>query len=137
MLGRYGVDQLSAALFVVYLLLWVVERIFDLWWMAFLTGAVILVILFRALSRNLEGRRKENQAFLRIWSPVVAWWKNRGLRMEGWRQSRARRKAERAERKKYSYFTCAQCGQKLRVPRGKGKVKVHCPTCGHDFLGRT
>ena len=34
MMGRYGMDPLSGALFVLYLILWIVERIFGLWWMA-------------------------------------------------------------------------------------------------------
>ena len=85
MMGRYGMDPLSGALFVLYLILWIVERIFGLWWMAFLTGLIILLILYRTLSRNLERRRRENQAFLRFWSPIAAWWWNRDIRLQGWR----------------------------------------------------
>ena len=137
MMGRYGMDPLSGALFVLYLILWIVERIFGLWWMAFLTGLIILLILYRTLSRNLERRRRENQAFLRFWSPIAAWWRNRDIRLQGWRQKRDLLRSRRAEEKRYRYFQCGHCGQKLRVPKGKGKVKVRCPSCGNEFLGQT
>jgi len=137
MLGRYGIDQLSIGLFVLYVLVWLIERIFGLWWLAFVTAALILLIIFRALSRNIDRRRAENQWFLRFWSPVVAWWQNRAIRAQARAQKRAADKARIAEEKKYRYFTCAQCGQKLRVPRGKGKLRIRCPKCHAEFEERT
>ncbi len=137
MLGRYGIDQLSIGLFVLYVLVWLIERIFNLWWLAFVTAALILLILFRALSRNIDRRRAENQWFLRFWSPIVAWWQNRAIRAQARAQKRAADKARIAEEKKYRYFTCTQCGQKLRVPRGKGKLRIRCPKCHNEFEERT
>lgn len=29
-------------------------------------------------------------------------------------------------------FTCDNCGQSLSVPKGRGKLKVTCPTCHHQ-----
>lgn len=148
MYGRYGLDQLSGGLFVLYLIIWLVERIFGLWWLGFLTAAVILLLLLRALSRNIEARRRENEWFLRVWSPVVAWWKNRAIRAQGleqkhtqkgsWKKTRRQpNKAQAEEAAKYRLFTCELCGQTLRVPRGKGKVRVHCPKCGNEFVETT
>ncbi len=37
----------------------------------------------------------------------------------------------------FKYFTCPACGQKLRVPRGKGKINVRCSRCGERFLSRS
>lgn len=144
MVGRYGVDQLSIGMFVLYLVVWLVERIFGIWWLAFVTGALILLILFRLLSRNVQARQKENEMFLRVWSPIVAWWHNRGIRTQGLEQKysqhkerRAEAKAKAEENKKYRFFTCELCKQSLRVPRGKGKVKIRCPKCGNEFTGTT
>jgi len=34
---------------------------------------------------------------------------------------------------KYRYFTCPACKARLRVPRGKGKIKLTCNKCGNKF----
>ena len=35
--------------------------------------------------------------------------------------------------KKYRYFTCPKCKQRLRVPRGVGSVTITCKNCGTKF----
>ena len=35
--------------------------------------------------------------------------------------------------KEHRYFRCPNCGQYLRVPRGKGKINVTCRNCGASF----
>lgn len=39
-----------------------------------------------------------------------------------------------APEQKYNYFFCSQCGQKLRVPAGKGKIEISCPICRNRFI---
>ena len=34
-------------------------------------------------------------------------------------------------------FTLYQCGQQLRVPRGRGKISITCPKCGHQFIKKS
>ena len=76
------------------------------------------VALFRLLSRNLARRREENVRFLQAIAPLVRW-----LRL----QRTIRRDKE------HRYFKCPNCGQQLRVPRGKGKITVTCRGCGASF----
>lgn len=33
----------------------------------------------------------------------------------------------------HKIVTCPKCGSKLRVPRGKGTIKVTCPKCKNGF----
>jgi len=33
--------------------------------------------------------------------------------------------------------TCVNCGQRLRVPTGKGRLQVTCPGCGGSFTVNT
>ena len=41
------------------------------------------------------------------------------------------------EMMKYDVVKCPDCSQKLRLPAGKGKLKVTCRNCGHKFIAAT
>ena len=83
---------------------------------------MIFVCLFRLLSRNISRRRAENAKFLQLTGPVIRW-----LRLQ--------RTIHRD--KEHRYFKCPNCGQYLRVPRGKGKITVNCRNCGASFEERS
>jgi glutaredoxin len=34
----------------------------------------------------------------------------------------------------YTVEKCPECGQRARVPKGKGKVKVNCKSCGNAYV---
>lgn len=40
-------------------------------------------------------------------------------------------------RKLYHYYRCPQCRQKLRVPRGRGRIQISCPRCGTQFIKKS
>lgn len=118
MAGRYGGDQLNLFLIVLYLVLYVVF-LFTRLLVFELLGTVVLVFsLYRCLSRSLERRRAENNRFLQTVRPI---WRK-------WAAFRAR-----AHDKEHRYFKCPNCGQLMRVPRGKGRITVHCRACGAAF----
>ena len=118
MYGRYGNDQLNVFLIGTYLvlyLLFLLTRFEILYWVC---CVLIVFSLFRLLSRNLPRRREENARFLKLAGPTIQW-----LRL---RRTIARDKEHR-------YFKCPNCGQQLRVPRGKWKITVTCRGCGASF----
>ena len=118
MAGRYGGDQLNLFLIALYLILYVIF-LFTRLLVFELAGTVLVVVsLFRSLSRNLPQRRAENARFLQIVRPI--WRKWTGFRA-------------RAHDKEHRYFKCPNCGQQMRVPRGKGRITVHCRSCGAAF----
>ena len=41
------------------------------------------------------------------------------------------------EYRTYRYLICPQCSQRLRVPRGKGKIKVTCTKCRNQFIAKS
>ena len=134
MYGRYGNDQFSQFLSVIALAVLVVNlfvKIPFLW-----MGALALLIwtYFRMLSRNTSRRYAENERFLSFISRF-----RRGGSTGGYAggRSAAERRAEREQRKIYRYFVCPHCSQKVRVPRGKGKIEITCPKCRTSFIKRT
>ena len=134
MYGRYGNDQFNQFLSVIALAVLVVNlfvKIPFLW-----MGALALLIwtYFRMLSRNTSRRYAENERFLSVISRS-----RRGGSSGGYAggRSAAERRAEREQRKIYRYFVCPHCSQKVRVPRGKGKIEITCPKCRTSFIKRT
>lgn len=123
MAGRYGFDQLSFALLLLYMVLILVTRITRFWPLQFAALVLLAWCLFRMLSRNPQNRWKENQKFLSFWYPVKNWF--------------SRRAKHASESKTYRFFKCPHCKQKMRAPRGKGKIRVTCSRCQHVFLKKT
>ena len=35
------------------------------------------------------------------------------------------------------YYRCPKCRQKLRVPRGRGRIQISCPRCGTQFIKKS
>lgn len=118
MYGRYGNDQLNLFLMVLYLLLYLVYMLTRLELFFLFSWVLLVCALFRLLSRDHARRRSENARFMRMAGPVLRW-----LRM---------RRTIRRD-KEHVYFKCPNCGQQLRVPRGKGNITVSCRNCGASF----
>ena len=120
--GRNGVDQLNIALFVLAILFWMASLFSPTYGFSRLFhGLCLLAAAFcivRALSRNLGRRQQENQKFLSLFRG--------GHAGHSWR-------VKMEQRRQYKIFRCPSCGIKLRVPRGKGKIKVTCRQCGATF----
>lgn len=118
MTGRYGMDQLNTAMMVLYIILYVIY-LFTRWMILdFIVLVLLFVTIFRMLSRNLERRRAENTRFLQLVRPALRKFKSCRSRMQD---------------KEHRYFKCPNCGQQMRVPRGKGRITVHCRACGATF----
>ena len=50
------------------------------------------------------------------------------------KQSRGEsKKAEQQTVPEYKYCSCPECARSLRVPKGKGRIRVTCPECGTKF----
>lgn len=126
MAGRNGNDQLNVFLLIIDVVLLVLAGIISrgrgtiLYPMAIV---LLLYIYFRMFSRNLYKRREENGKFLRLKYSVESYFR---VRKEQWRQ-----------RKDYKFFTCPSCHAALRVPKGRGKLKIVCRKCGTSFFGKS
>lgn len=123
MIGRYGSDKLSRDINILALILMLassVTRIAVLYWLGF---ALFVLGLMRVFSRNRQRRSAENSAYLNWRHNAKTWF--------------YMRKQHLASMKYYRFFKCHSCKQKLRVPRGKGKIAITCPKCGTSFIKKT
>ena len=85
--------------------------------------AVLIYCNFRIFSRNVAKRQKENTRFL--------------YKKQKIHRMLESKKQEWKDRKTYRYFKCPKCGQRMRAPRKKGKIRVTCQKCSNVFLTKT
>jgi len=121
MAGRYGVDAFSKFLMGSVLVLWVLDlfinsRILYSW-----SILLIIYMYFRMFSRNIQKRYQENIKFLQMKSKVLGKLK--------WNQL----KSDVKGRKTHHIYRCPTCRQKIRIPRGKGRICITCPKCKTEF----
>ena len=119
MAGRYGQDEFSAFLMIVTLILLVLESIIRVPFLSMVTLLLLAYSWFRILSRNIPARYAENQKFLELRGRVTGFFRNRGNRAE--------------DLKNFHIYRCPKCGQKIRIPRGKGMIVITCPKCRTEF----
>ena len=123
MIGRYGTDGLNQFLSmssIVMLLVSLLTRVSLFIWLG---AALLILCYYRSLSRNISKRTEENYRFYSLKDRFNN--KFRNLK-EQW-----------ANRKLYHYYRCPQCRQKLRVPRGRGRIQISCPRCGTQFIKKS
>lgn len=118
MYGRYGSDELNLFLLVTYLVLLLLSALPGLGLLETVAFVLMVWSLFRMLSRNYAARRAENAKFLQVAGPVIRWLRLRRTMLRD---------------KEHRYFKCPNCGQQLRVPKGKGTITVTCRSCGISF----
>lgn len=123
MVGRYGTDELNRFILTIVLVM-VLCNLFLRSSLLIWTELLLLILSYlRMFSKNTSARFKENQNFLNFRFRAQETVKNLKPRIE--------------EARKYKIFKCPGCGQKLRIPRGHGKISIHCRKCGCDFERRS
>ena len=127
MQGRYGIDQLSKFLLITGLAVVLLSAFFgetEVSMLLYIFGwGVVIYCYFRIFSRNVQKRYAENQAYLMKTYKIRNWFQNQ---KNIWQQ-----------RKVYHIYTCPSCKQKIRIPKGKGKIEVRCPKCGTTFIKKS
>lgn len=123
MAGRYGMDDLSrftlyAMLGLCVISLFVREPLLNI---VLLLGLVL--IYFRMFSKNHQQRYQENQKFMQLKGKFLG-----VLR---------RNKNIATQKKDFRIYSCPSCHQKIRIPKGKGKIEVTCPKCQTSFIKKS
>ena len=123
MRGRNGADDIALVSVTVAILLAVINLFAKTRVLSALGLALVIYGVWRTLSKDTQRRARENAAFVRRLGPVRRWVQNP--------------KAAFEEARSFKHAKCPNCGQGVRVPRGKGKVRVTCPRCGTRFEERS
>ena len=121
MRGRYGIDQMSQTLFIAALIFILFAGFTQNFLFEIIGIALFAYADYRALSKNITARRAENARY-----------------QEMVRNIKEKIHPTGAD-KTHRVYICPNksCGQKIRVPKGKGKIEITCPKCGQKFVKRT
>jgi len=123
MYGRYGNDEVNYALIFLSLFLSLLSNIDKLWFFYFISVIPVAVAVWRFLSRNTNARYNERLRFLGIVSAIKNKYNNTRNKLN--------------DRKTHKFFICKKCNAKLRLPKGRGKIKITCPRCGNTMIKKT
>ena len=123
MQGRNGVDQLSQFLNVIVIILLLVSIFTKSVILDWIPMVLFVYMYFRIFSKNIPKRSMENQKFCNMRYDLA-------IKKNNW-------KKEWEQRKIYRFFRCPMCHQKVRVPKGRGKICITCPKCRQEFIRRS
>ncbi len=124
MYGRNGADSLSWFTLIVGVILMLLASFFSRSFLVTLltlaSYALLIYTLFRILSKNTAKRAQENAKY-NAQVAVVKNWFNGQRRISD-------------QRKDYHIYKCPTCKQKIRIPKGKGRIEIRCPKCNTTFI---
>lgn len=123
MYGRNGVDSLGKFVLVISIIVMLLAGWTDSLILSYLSWIGIIYLYFRMFSRNIYKRSSENQ-----------WYLNKTYKV---RTFFYRQKNLLLQRKTYHIYKCPTCRQKIRVPRGKGRIEIRCPKCNTRFIKKS
>ena len=163
MRGRYGFDELSRSMSIWVIVLLIASVVLSLlaslfgsvFNVASVAGlcyvlyqlcnvavfVLVVIVIWRMFSRRRDKRSAENERYLERRARSSRPGRDLSTRGRGAAGSgrgtagSGRGAAERGrDRLDHKYLTCQSCGQKMRVPRGKGRIAVKCPKCGEKTI---
>ena len=122
MQGRYGVDGMFYILIIIasvlafincFIFIMPIRTVIQL-----IVYAIIFYAFFRALSKNIEARSRENRFAMRYIDKI---------------KKQIQTKRQRRADTSHIYRKCPSCKAVLRLPHRIGKHKTTCPKCGKEF----
>ena len=122
MQGRYGIDTLNNHALFFVIALFILNIFFNNRIIMSLGYLIWLLVIYRMFSRQTYKRYQENEKYLKAIKPVQLFFNLQKKRFSD---------------RSHKYYRCPSCKQMVRLPKGKGKIIVTCPSCHQKFEKRT
>lgn len=120
MSGRNGTDALNRFLLIATLICYLLSSVMKSSILYVIAIALLFYAYFRMFSRNLYKRSEENRTYLNITAKMRYKWNSKISQLKQLRT--------------HHIYKCPTCKQKIRVPRGKGRIEIRCPKCQSTFI---
>ncbi len=144
MSGRHGLDALGRFTLIAAVVVMILNMFVNSSILSLVEWALLILTVFRMFSRNHSKREAENESYMQASEKVKNWFngrkrigdKNKGQNTQN-SQAAGNSQTTAQEDPTVCIFVCPNCGQKVRVPKGKGKIEITCPKCGSSFVERS
>lgn len=123
MQGRYGVDAFSKFILGLAFAFIILSMLFTGGFFSFLSTLLLIYCYFRIFSKNISKRYQENMVYLKYQNKVLSKFR--------------KTQSEMKQRKTHHIYRCPSCKQKIRVPKGRGKIAIRCPKCNTEFIKKS
>ena len=119
---KYGIDEYGIFLVWIAIVAVVVAYFMKSTVLNGISSFIVIYAIYRTMSTNILKRSQENQIFVEnVIDPVKNIFNKDKIKQGNSRDDG------------FEYISCPSCGQKLRIPKNKGKIKVRCPKCKEKF----
>ena len=126
MYGRYGVDQLGRSMLIFALVLCVLSLFVPrrLSGIIYYISLILIILMYiRMFSKNIQKRYQENNKYLSLKASFL--------------RKFQREKEIFSQRRFYHFYRCPRCRQRIRIPRGNGRIEIRCPKCSQTFIKKS
>lgn len=123
MMGRYGLDSFGKCTLVIAIIFSLLSSLLDMGILNLIAWILVFYTYFRIFSKNVYKRYAENQTYLAKTYKLRTWCMKQKNMMQ--------------QKKTHHIYKCPTCKQKIRIPRGKGKIEIRCPKCNTTFVKKS
>lgn len=133
---RNGLDEIGIVCFIISFIFSILNVIFPKILVFYILSTILIVyVIFRIMSRNVNQRQKENYAFTNFFSRVFKRGsKDRPIRQKTIKVKEAKVKKEKVIKdKNYVYKNCPHCNNTLKISKKvKGDRLIMCTKCYNE-----
>lgn len=115
MYGRYGIDEFSRFFMAAVIVVMILNLFIHSPILVLFMWAGIIFVYYRMFSKNHTRCYAQNRWYLSQVKKITCY----------------------KDIRTHHIYTCKSCRQKIRIPRGKGKIMIRCPKCGYEFVKRS
>lgn len=120
--NRYGADPLGLAFVGTSLILSILASITRIGFFSIVSMIIMAYEIYRMFSKNYVKRRIENDHYMEYKTIVQRRWKVIRNSLQD---------------RNNHYYMCPKCHQIVRVPKGRGKIEITCPSCRNKFVKKS
>ncbi|WP_062532709.1 zinc ribbon domain-containing protein [Jeotgalibaca dankookensis] len=125
-----GFDDLSRFLLKTGAIIGIIGMLFRVNLFLWLGFILILFMYIRTFSKDRQKYYQQNRFYHKQRNKIINFF-------NGQKNLVSKKQDQFKQRKTYRFYKCPNCGQKVRVPKGKGKIAITCPACSEKFVKKS